>query len=96
MTDQATTESSTQQPINVTVNNSRYQTISSEKKRKIALILCLLFGLFGGHLFYVGRIGKGILFACTMGLCFVGVVLDAIAISTGSFKDNVDAPLREW
>lgn len=96
-TEQAATGQA-QQTINVNVNagGSRYMTLASEKKRKTALVLCLVTGMFGGHLFYVGRIGKGILYACTGGLFLIGVIMDAIAIASGSFKDNVDAPLREW
>ena len=96
MSEQATTEQA-QQTINVNVNSGgRYMTVASERKRKPALILCILTGMFGGHLFYVGRIGKGILYALTGGLFFIGVALDAVAIATGSFKDNAGAPLREW
>lgn len=88
-----------QQPINVTVNaggGGRYTTMSSDKSRKMALILCLIGGILGVHQFYVGRIGKGIVYAFTGGLFFIGVAMDTIAIMTGSFKDNADAPLREW
>lgn len=88
-----------QQTINVNVNaggGSRYMTVASEKSRKTALIACLIGGMIGAHHFYVGRIGKGILYALTGGLFFVGVIMDAIAIWSGSFKDNAGAPLREW
>lgn len=87
------------QTINVNVNSgggSRYMTMSSEKRRKTALLLCLALGLFGGHLFYVGRYGKGLLYAMTGGLFVIGPIMDTIAISSGSFKDNAGAPLREW
>jgi hypothetical protein len=87
------------QTINVNVNSgggSRYMTMSSEKSRKTALITCLIGGMFGAHLFYVGRYGKGFLYAMTGGFFFVGPIMDTIAISSGSFKDNAGAPLREW
>ncbi|XXJ18876.1 TM2 domain-containing protein [Desulfovibrio caledoniensis] len=96
---QGTTEqaSSQGQTINVNVNGGgRYTTLSSEKSRKTALILCIALGIIGGHLFYVGRIGKGILYLLTGGLFFIGAIMDAIAIASGSFKDNAGAPLREW
>lgn len=96
---QGTTEqaASQGQTINVNVNaGSRYMTVSSDKSRKTALILCLCLGVVGGHLFYVGRIGKGIAYALTMGFCTIGPIIDTIQILTGSFKDNVGAPLREW
>jgi TM2 domain-containing membrane protein YozV len=75
---------------------ANYMTMSSEKSRKLALILCLVLGMLGGHLFYVGRITKGILYLCTGGLCMVGVICDTISIATGSFRDNAGAPLRQW
>ncbi|MCR5722100.1 MAG: NINE protein, partial [Lachnospiraceae bacterium] len=52
-------------------------------------------GLFGVHQFYVGNIGKGILYACTGGLFVFGWIGDLIKIALGSFRDNVGAPLRE-
>lgn len=92
-----------QQPvINVTVNaptqqQSRYMTITSDKEKKKALILCLigLVGIAGLHHFYVGRIGKGIVYLLTMGWFLIGTLIDLIAILTGSFKDNAGAPLRQ-
>ncbi|MFR1037655.1 MAG: NINE protein [Clostridium sp.] len=41
---------------------SNYVTVTSHKKRRTALILCILGGCLGLHYFYVGRYGKGILF----------------------------------
>jgi TM2 domain-containing membrane protein YozV len=73
-----------------------YTATTSDKKRKVALLLCIFGGMFGFHLFYVGRIGKGVLYMFTMGLFFLGVILDFLSILFGSFRDNVNAPLREW
>ncbi|WP_026167509.1 TM2 domain-containing protein [Desulfovibrio oxyclinae] len=70
--------------------------MSSEKSRKTALIACLIGGIVGAHLFYVGRIGKGVLYALTGGLFCIGATMDLIAIWSGGFKDNAGAPLREW
>ena len=75
---------------------SSFVTGTSEKKRGIALLLCLIGGLFGFHLFYVGRIGKGILYICTCGLLGIGVFFDFFKILFGCFRDNVSAPLRKW
>lgn len=92
--------STAKQPHTINVNihgvgQSGYTTVTSEKKKTTALILCLLLGVIGGHLFYVGRVTKGILYVFTIGFCGVGVIIDFISILTGSFKDNVGAPLRE-
>lgn len=74
---------------------SNYVTQTSDKKKTTALLLCIFLGFFGVHLFYVGRIGKGILYLLTGGLFAVGWIIDIISIATGSFRDNVGAPLRE-
>lgn len=75
---------------------TNYVTQTSDKKRKTALVLCLLgyIGLGGLHQFYVGNIGKGCLYFFTAGLFLIGTTVDLIKISTGSFRDNVGAPLR--
>ena len=76
---------------------ANYVTSTSDKKKKTALILCCLgfAGLGGLHHFYVGKIGKGLLYFLTAGLFLIGTTVDLISISMGSFRDNVGAPLRE-
>lgn len=76
---------------------ANYTTQTSDKSKKTAMICCLLglIGLGGIHYFYVGRIGKGILYFCTGGLFFVGTIVDIIKIASGGFTDNVGAPLRQ-
>ena len=76
---------------------SQYVTETSDKKKNTARGLCCLgfLGIGGIHYFYVGRIGKGILYLCTGGLLVFGTIADLIKISTGAFTDNVGAPLRE-
>ena len=74
---------------------AHYVTYSSDKSKGTALILCIFLGLVGAHNFYVGRIGRGLLFLCTGGLLGIGWLIDIIKIATGSFRDNVGAPLRQ-
>ncbi len=74
---------------------SNYVTNTSDKDKKIALILCACGGLIGLHYYYVGRIGRGLLYTITFGLFFFGWLIDLIKIATGGFKDNAGAPLRE-
>ena len=74
---------------------SVYTTQTSDKSKKTALILCICGGMFGLHQFYVGDIGIGLLYCFTGGLFVFGWIADIIKISTGSFRDNVGAPLRE-
>lgn len=75
---------------------ANYVTNTSDKKRLPALLLCIFLGFFGAHQFYVGKIGKGLLYLFTGGLFGIGCLIDFFKILFGSFKDNVGAPLREW
>jgi len=72
-----------------------YVTATSDRDKRTALLLCVFLGMFGAHYFYVGRIGKGILYLCTCGLVGTGWVMDVIKIATGGFRDNAGAPLRQ-
>lgn len=74
---------------------ANYTTITSDKNKKTALLCCIFGGFFGIHLFYVGRIGRGLLYLFTGGLFGIGWIVDIIKISTGSFRDNANAPLRQ-
>ena len=74
---------------------SSYVTGTSDKKKGTALLLCLFGGMIGLHYFYVGRIGKGILYMFTLGLFMIGWIKDVIDIALGRFHDNVGAYLRE-
>ena len=83
---------------NVVNNNSQNisnQVINVSKKNKItALILCVLFGLFGVHRFYVGKVGTGLLYLFTGGLFLIGYIVDIILIITGKFTDKFGLELR--
>ena len=74
---------------------ANYTTITSDKKKKTALLCCIFGGFLGIHQFYVGKIGKGILYLCTAGIFCFGWIIDIIKIATGSFLDNAGAPLRQ-
>ena len=74
---------------------ANYVTQTSDKNKKTALLLCLFGGFLGLHQFYVGKIGKGLLYLFTFGLFFIGWIVDIIKIASGSFLDNAGAPLRK-
>lgn len=73
---------------------ANYVTGTSDKKKSVALILCIFGGIFGLHYFYVGRFGKGILYFFTVGIFMFGWIKDIFVILFGNFRDNVGAPLR--
>lgn len=73
---------------------ANYMTMTSDKSKKTALILCIFLGMFGAHNFYVGRIKRGILYFCTIGFFMIGWLSDIVRILLGTFRDNTGAPLR--
>lgn len=83
-------------------NNVETQTIvendDSNKKKKVkecdrhtALLFCVFLGVFGGHKFYEGKIGMGILYLLTAGCCCVGVVVDIVKITKYPEKYTVES-----
>lgn len=71
-----------------------YMTITSSKSKTVALVLCICFGYFGVHYFYVGRFGRGLVALFTLNYFTIGWIVDILIILSGKFKDNVGAPLR--
>lgn len=75
---------------NIVINNSNSNVNTNvnsvngaggrAKNKWVSLLLCLFLGVFGGHKFYEGRIGAGILYLLTAGLLGIGVLIDFIAI----------------
>lgn len=76
---------------------ANYVTNTSDRSKLVALILCCLgfIGVAGIHRFYVGKVVSGIIWLFTGGLFGIGTIVDLISIALGSFRDNVDAPLRQ-
>lgn len=68
----------------------------SPKSRLVALILCLLLGVFGVHRYYVGKVGTGVLQLLTLGGFGIWVIIDLILIVTGTFRDIDQRPLLRW
>lgn len=84
-----------QQPvINIVNNNNNVNKninggfVRSGKSKIVALVLCVMFGLFGAHRFYVGKSGSGLLYLFTMGLFGIGWLVDIVAIIIGGFTDK--------
>lgn len=73
---------------NIVINNSNNNVNTAnvsgaygrQKDKWVAFLLCLFLGVVGGHKFYEGKIGMGIAYICTGGLCGVGVLFDLISI----------------
>ncbi len=70
----------------------------SPKSRLVAAILAYLLGWVGGHLFYVGKTGKGVLmliFWWTFVPMVFGIV-HFIQILCGVFQDSDGKYLKKW
>lgn len=74
---------------------TNYVTHTSDKSKTTTLILVLLLGLVGGHDFYVGRIGMGILKLFTGNFFMIGWVIDIIKVASGTYTDGAGAPIRK-
>ena len=66
----------------------------SSKSKDIAFLLWFFLGLAGGHLFYVGRWKKGLLYLFTGGLLGLGWIVDFFQLISNNFKDSDDLPLK--
>lgn len=66
----------------------------SDRSRVVALVLCLFFGIFGVHRFYLGKIGTGILYLLTYGLLGFGLLFDLISLLVGNPKDRQGLPVK--
>lgn len=94
----ATQNFNAQQQPQVVINNANTNTntnvnqnavgvgiVGRARNKWVALALCFFLGCVGAHKFYEGKIGMGILYLCTMGLCGIGVLIDFITLL---FKPN--------
>lgn len=69
-------------------NNNWPRRRYSEKSSAVAMLLCLLSGVFGAHKFYVGKKGWGIAYIFTRGLFGISMFVDPFIILFGQFKDS--------
>ena len=63
-------------------NNVNASPVLSGRARNkwVAILLLIFLGFVGGHKFYEGKIGMGILYICTFGLCSIGCIVDFFAL----------------
>jgi TM2 domain-containing membrane protein YozV len=61
------------------------------KDAQMILILTLLgfFGFAGLHRFILGQIGLGILYILTLGLCFIGTIVDLVNYKSLAYEYNI-------
>ncbi|HKD10672.1 MAG TPA: TM2 domain-containing protein [Thermoanaerobaculia bacterium] len=68
----------------------------SEKRELPALLLCLFFGIFGVHRFYVGKVGTGLLMLLTCGGLGIWWLIDLLVILLGGFTDKEKKLITKW
>jgi hypothetical protein len=68
----------------------------SPKSRTATLLLGIFTGFVGGHRFFVGKHGTGILMACTLGGLGLWWLADLIVIGTGEFTDDDGRRVVRW
>ncbi|MEN6397650.1 MAG: TM2 domain-containing protein [Candidatus Cloacimonas sp.] len=66
----------------------------SPKSGITTLLLCLFLGFYGGHRFYSGHTGLGILYLFTAGLFMIGWIVDLISILSGRYRDKDNKLIR--
>ncbi|MCM1286279.1 MAG: TM2 domain-containing protein [Acetobacter sp.] len=83
---QQNTQAQHEPVINVINNNTNTVVAGGKAKNKwVSLLLCFFLGFLGAHKFYEGKIGMGILYIFTCGLCGIGALVDFFFIL---FKSN--------
>lgn len=68
----------------------------SERKLAPAVLLCVLFGVFGAHRFYTGKTGTAVLQLFTLGGLGIWTTIDLIFLIIGNFRDKEGRRLTEW
>jgi TM2 domain-containing membrane protein YozV len=68
----------------------------SEKRKLPAFLLCLFFGIFGVHRFYVGKVATGVLQLVTVGGLGLWTLLDLLVILLGGFTDKEGRLITRW
>lgn len=76
------TEEGKSNPQIIINNPNKINTIGAKRQcnKLVALLLCIFLGVLGGHKFYEGKIGMGVLYIFTGGLFCIGVIVDFIII----------------
>ena len=69
--------------------------IKSEKDWLTLLLLCLFLGVVGGHRFYSGKTGTGIIWLLSGGLFGIGWLVDLYMVIVGSFKDKEGKAIKK-
>ena len=71
----------------IVINNSNQNQVNAgmmpfgaPKNKWVSVLLCLFLGFVGGHKFYEGKAGMGILYLFTGGLFCIGAFIDFLSL----------------
>ena len=78
------------------IKSTEERSSISDRKRLIAAILALCFGVFGAHRFYAGKTGTGLAQVFTIGGLGIWCFIDFLIILFGEFTDIDGKKIREW
>ena len=76
--------------------STKETSAASDKKRLLAAILCLVFGIFGAHRFYAGKIKSAKLMLFTIGGLGIWYVIDSVIVLFGEFTDSEGRKIKDW
>lgn len=68
------------------------QVYRAKRKDSQMILILTLFGFFGFaglHRFILGQIGLGILYFFTVGLCFIGTIVDLVNYKSLAYEYNI-------
>ncbi len=65
---------------NTNTNTNAVGSFGKKCNKWVAFWLCFFLGIFGGHKFYEGKTGMGILYIFTAGLFGIGYLIDLVTI----------------
>lgn len=70
---------------------------ASQKKCIVAFLLCLFFGTFSMHRFYVGKIGSALMqiLSCLLVIGYLWILIDIFYIALEKFEDD-DGNKLKW
>jgi len=80
----------------VQIQQGRTVASASDKRILPAFLLCFLFGIFGAHRFYVGKIGSAVAQLLTIGGLGVWALVDLIILACGGFTDAAGNKITAW
>ena len=86
-------KSDNQQTVINNTNTNVNKNVVRGYSKSLVLLMAIFFGWLGAHRVYVHKVGTGVIYMLTFGLCGIGWIIDIILIATGLFRDNLGHPL---